>query len=646
MPSLFDEVMGQQQGAPQPPAATPAASMTPAPVAAPQTSIFDEYMQQQSSPGSGGGGYQPAAVNTPVTPNAEPQWSDLPGNILPSAGENISGLAQTVMHPIDTGEAIYNLGPSGIKDYFVNRYGSYENLKKSVITDPVGVLLDISTVLSGGGTAAAKIGVAGGRLAKAGEIAAKAGRYTDPLLGAAKVTGKLASGGAKIAAVGLGSTTGAGSGVRQAAEAGFKGGEAAKAFKSNIGGGDPELVVEHAKQAVGHGFNALTKGYGDELSTIQHIAVPVAPATTAIRNKMADILTKYKGAPPAPGLKALPRERFDPIIGTMTKKVNSFLRTIGKDSRYSTIGEFDNLRQDLKTIRDKFDIGSAKYKLANEYYDSIKDTIAGVHPEYKALVNDYAKQRNFLKDIVKTLSLGPGSTADSAIRKLQSTTRDWTAHANMGARLKLINALVANGAHNLVYELAGQSMKPHFKANIGGNLAGAAAFGGLTGYLTPWTIGILAAFSPRLIGRAAYTSGRVGSLITKPALNVERAFKRIGIATGSRAPIKAAQAISAGRGAVKQVAQKTGVSMRGAGLAAVQLSRAANFNDDGPKLRSALDKQARSMGYNIDGRVLDALTAKLMSDDPETYVKGLNQLGHNERLMNLIKALGEQKVNE
>ena len=75
-----------------------------------------------------------------------------------------------------------------VKGAIKNRYGSLDAAKETAITDPAGVLMDLSTVLTGGGTAAATLP---GKLGKAGQAVKTAGLAVDPVNAIAK-TGKAA----------------------------------------------------------------------------------------------------------------------------------------------------------------------------------------------------------------------------------------------------------------------------------------------------------------------------------------------------------------------------------------------------------------------------------------------------------------------
>lgn len=125
------------------------------------------------------------------------------GNVPSSAYQLGSDVAQVVTSPVQTLDAIGNLGlglialaiPDAYQEerldkpqeaamavgkYISDRYGGLDKAKESLKTDPVGVLADVSGILLGGGYLATKSGL------KVGELATKAGIATDPLVIAGK----------------------------------------------------------------------------------------------------------------------------------------------------------------------------------------------------------------------------------------------------------------------------------------------------------------------------------------------------------------------------------------------------------------------------------------------------------------------------
>lgn len=130
-------------------------------------------------------------------------------NFMPSLMAAGGDLAHAVMNPIDTATAVGNLALSGganLAQEFVDltgsdyqvpnqeageafagmldeRYGSMDALKTTAMNDPAGLLMDLSSVFTGGGSAVAKVG---GQATKVGNAINKAGNVIDPLTGVVK----------------------------------------------------------------------------------------------------------------------------------------------------------------------------------------------------------------------------------------------------------------------------------------------------------------------------------------------------------------------------------------------------------------------------------------------------------------------------
>jgi|TARA_R100001460_G_scaffold56187_2_gene95654 hypothetical protein len=133
------------------------------------------------------------------------------GNVPSSAYQLGSDVAQVVTSPVQTLDAIGNLGlglialaipdayqeesldkpqeaAMAVGQYISDRYGGLDKAKESLKTDPVGVLADVSGILLGGGYLATKSGL------KVGELATKAGIATDPLVIAGKGASQVGKG--------------------------------------------------------------------------------------------------------------------------------------------------------------------------------------------------------------------------------------------------------------------------------------------------------------------------------------------------------------------------------------------------------------------------------------------------------------------
>lgn len=143
-------------------------------------------------------------------------------NFLPSLGKNVAATAEglaNIVNPNLEQNTIANLGrlvfgagekaaealvgnprgytdknmqmAEGVGQFYGDRYGGVENVKKTINEDPVGFLLDASTVLTAGGSALSKAGQAGklGKLAKVGQTVSKVGEVIDPIQASLRGTG-------------------------------------------------------------------------------------------------------------------------------------------------------------------------------------------------------------------------------------------------------------------------------------------------------------------------------------------------------------------------------------------------------------------------------------------------------------------------
>lgn len=173
-------------------------------------------------------GYQPSDILGYLAPDtvsrqnvaAEPpkppigkkrSWLDVPveavTNVVPSAINLASGIYEAVTNPVQTAKGIVDIGagalqnvlPQGVVDFvnrfdknpearnraiaaadavggfYKDRYGSEEAFKKTMATDPVGFAADLSTLLSGGATATARVAPA------ASTALATGAKFTNPM---------------------------------------------------------------------------------------------------------------------------------------------------------------------------------------------------------------------------------------------------------------------------------------------------------------------------------------------------------------------------------------------------------------------------------------------------------------------------------
>lgn len=129
-------------------------------------------------------------------------------NLPESAGKFVGGIGHAVTSPIETTESLFRLVgggvfatlPEKVQDWLIknaydpqkvkqsiemaralggvykDRYGSYEGIKRTFAEDPVGAAADLSTLLTGGGAAATKLGAT-----QTGAAMSRAGAAINPM---------------------------------------------------------------------------------------------------------------------------------------------------------------------------------------------------------------------------------------------------------------------------------------------------------------------------------------------------------------------------------------------------------------------------------------------------------------------------------
>lgn len=487
------------------------------------------------------GGQQPPQA-------AQRSWSDIPGeairNAPESAGRFAGNILEAITSPVQTGKNLIKVGlgalenvapyPEWAPDYeavkprmqgfeqaadatgqfFKDRYGSLEGLKNTLATDPVGAAADAATVLTGGGALAGRLpGVAG----QVGNAASRAGGMIDPIQAAGR-TAALAGRGASHV---LGMTTGAGAQPVQAAfRAGRKGNEA---FPSHMRGQAPMRdVVDMADSGLDALKSARRREYeaGTQATKASTSLIDYAPIRSAVQTAFND--ATYMGlAKDADALRAVEE------IATKVKAFESLPYDSGKIAQ-----GLDALKQSIGEISQRAKPGTLAQRVASNVYNAVKAQIADQVPSYAKAMQRYSDASDQIKDLQKTFSLNPNAASETTLRKLQSVTRN-NVNTSYGERANMLDVL-AKTEPDLPYALAGQALNSATPRGLQGLTAGGAGVAGVTS--NPMALATLPAFSPRVVGEAAFAAGKGARLS-------EKAIKALG------GPQKAAKALLAARAA-------------------------------------------------------------------------------------------------
>jgi hypothetical protein len=439
-------------------------------------------------------------------------------NIPSSFGSMVGNVVEAVTNPVQTAKSVVDLGAGILQNvlpeslvravgedkasrevanrvgqFYADRYGSVEGAKRAIAEDPVGVLADVSTILTGGALATPRA---------VSQPLARAASAIDPLAIAGRGALRATELGGRGVANVLGLTTGAGKeSIAKAFEAGQRGGEAAEQFRANISGrADPTEVLSLAKANLDEMNRLKQTEYRSGMVNIKKdkTVLDFADIDKALENAFNRVT--YKGQ--VKNAKAAERitEVQQDVAQWKALDPNEFHTPEGLDALKQKIGDtLESVPFEQKTAR----------AAIGEIYNSVKSSIQKQAPTYANTMREYSVASEQIREIERALSLGKGASVDTAMRKLQSLMRN-NVQTNYGSRTKLAQQLEKVGGQEFMPGLAGQalsSVTPRGLQTATAIPTGALAYG--IGGLPSAGLSLLAA-SPRAVGEAAYGAGALG----------------------------------------------------------------------------------------------------------------------------------------
>jgi len=167
----------------------------------------------------------------------------------------------------------------------------------------------------------------------------------------------------------------------------------------------------------------------------------------------------------------------------------------------------DALKQAVGDVMDTTKYGTGAYAAAKSMYDAVKKQITKQAPVYSKVMKEYSDASELIREIEKSLSLGKKTSADTAVRKLQSLLRN-NVQTNYGNRVALARALESAGAEDLFPSLAGQSMNSWTPRGMVGSIEKVGLLGApLLG--APEALAAAPLASPRIVGEVLNALGGV-----------------------------------------------------------------------------------------------------------------------------------------
>jgi len=436
------------------------------------------------------------------------------GSIDSDIAEDVS---ETLFDNQSTEESIQ--ASSAIAEFYAERYGSLEGLKKAVAEDPASVMADAATVLSAGAGLGSKVGLP----LKATETLAKTASYVDPIMLIGKgvaATGKAGRFGTKFY---TGTASGAGvDAVEQAYKSGKEGKASAAAFTGAMRGNiDIQTILTQAKDALLNmkiAKNNQYKANQKSLSANKQIITfsGIDDAVTKALNMVV-----YKGE--------VINEAGFKAVKAAQKLVNNWKAKNPSD--FHTPVDIDQLKQKIYSIVEKQEYGSQARLAVNQIRNGIDKEIKIQSPSYSTMMEDYSRQAGLVEQLEKAFKLGDKASQEAAIRALQQSVRN-NLNTGFGMKKQLAENLDSAGGSNILPMAAGSSLNSPVPRGIQGATAVPAAFVANSVGGIPLMLANVAASSPRFVGEAAFKAGQLsratqGLLGLAPDVNVGQALNLI-----------------------------------------------------------------------------------------------------------------------
>jgi hypothetical protein len=460
----------------------------------------------------------------------EMSWADVPreaaGNFKDSAVNLGNSLIQPFIHPVETaktlGHLAYGLGSKAadaipgvdmdpaakaerestadaLGQFYSDRYGSMEGVKRALASDPVGVAADVGAVLSGGGGAAARLpGIAG----KAGQVVRATGRAIDPV----SVVTRAATG---IADVTL-----------------PKGASKLK----DVPTGDELKAASHAayKRADDAGV------------------IVAQPALRQLHSQVVDDLTEF-------GYDADLHPRIKTALGKIEKLAND--ADEAGNPIHTTLKGLDTTRKVVKSAGDSLVKG--EQALAGKIAERIDDLVARLDQPGNAIMGDAAKGAEAIKEAralwhqqskaqlidnaiegakLRAATTGSGGNVENAIRQelRKLLTNRKTARAfNREEKAAIMRAASGSTAQNMMRQLGKLAPSGVVSMGLGGGIG--ATIGTAVGMPMAGMVAVPA------LGALAKAASDRGTRLQAEALHKAALGGQIAKAAPRQAPVGAAQ---------------------------------------------------------------------------------------------------------
>jgi hypothetical protein len=320
--------------------------------------------------------------------------------------------------------------------------------------------------------------------------------------------GAIVKGAGKALSEGLGISTGAGAKAIERAYQNPGSSDLVKAMRGQIT--EPE-VVDNLKSAITSVRDNAGKDYRSQLDAIKQSALSPADATAhvaSLNQKLDSVLPDFGVAKdPATGDLDFRHSTLDDTGKASLNSLKGTLEDWGSQPRDLTPSGLDTLKKKIGAFADP---SSGIAPIGNKIYDASRSGLNDLIPGYSDMTSKYADSSNFVRDLTKEFSTGPGSTASpgTTVRKLAAMLKQ-----NNNYRELLMDQLGPSG-QPILDQIAGLHLSKLAPAGLakflaGGEAASSLIHGGGPGLMA--LPAIAATSSPRLVGEAALAAGNAAN---------------------------------------------------------------------------------------------------------------------------------------
>jgi hypothetical protein len=399
-------------------------------------------------------------------------------------------------------------------DFYKDRYGGWNEFKKTLVNDPIGTLLD-AMVIPGGPAAVKNIGA----LAKSVPGLSK---YAGKISAAAKVVGE---GAASLVGITTGAEKG---GVINAVKSIFdKNPETRKLFADTIRGKvSDEEILKSIKIAMDEVSTQRGVEYREALGKLENAnrAVDISP----LQDDMSQLMERFK-IDPSKGERAL--EDFSPrpsSTSIVQKVIDRFDRFSNNYKEHTLVG-LDELKKFVGAAFLPSEQAEKGAAFSTAFEKKIDNYIKHLYPEYGEMTKAYAESKKFQRAFEKELSIGTSKSEGIAIKKLNASLKDANEY-----RAGLIGKLEEQTGRDLMPAISAmpfRSLDPH--GLFGRSLGYAEVFGAFAKH--PSVAAGLFISSPILFAetlRATEKGWRAGKKVGKVGLEhpqIGTALQNIGV---------------------------------------------------------------------------------------------------------------------